>query len=166
MAPRADDSSSVTCMVTLHHFWTHNRSPGAGFTAVLLGFTGQSQLPRWGVGVPQTWGVAAAFGHSQPAGLACSELHPLPWPESDGTFRMLSWAPSPPLQHPSPGTGVSLVPAAACPCHRLQPRVGTTRLKGRKSFGVISVLSPGSAFPPAHSLHQQENCLFLTLIKP
>lgn len=129
-------------------------------------------------------GVGAAFELSQPTGLACTKLQPLPWPEGDGAFGMLSWAPSPPhsssictnpslcpphptsLQHPSPGTGVSLVPAVARHCHQLQPGVGITHLKVRRSFGVSSVLSPSSAFPPVRSLHQQENCLFLTLIKP
>lgn len=116
--------------VRLWQLWSHNH-PRTGFTLLGSEFPDHrvsgchpsrscralqdKATPRWGSGFPRR-GVTAGTE-------LCTE-QPLPWPESNGVFGMLSWAQSPPLQHslcpsscpsppaslqhPSPGTGMSL----------------------------------------------------------
>lgn len=119
-----------------------------------------------GCRVPQTCGGLRSLWAFPACGAWDAQLGSSPPLQSPCASPSSSPSSPPSLQHPSPGPGMSLVPAAARHCPWLQPRDDITHLKVRKSFGVITVLSPGSAFPPPHSLHQQENSLFLTLIKP
>lgn len=159
------------CVAMLRQCWSHSHSPGAGFTAGLLGF----EVPRHRPGGCHPTRSCRALQ---------TKAQPLPSPESNGKFGMLSWAPSPPLQqppvpapsrgHPIPLPSSILLRELACPRSWLQPltvagyspELAMPVSRSGRAFGVISVLSPGSAFPPARSLHQQENCLSLTLIKP
>lgn len=101
-----------------------------------------------------TAGHRALHGAAPPA-------QPLPWPESNGVFGVLSWAQSPPLQHslcqpllmsiPScfPPASFSWdwhVPglAAACRCHWLQLELASplSRSGGALGFSLCSPQAP------------------------
>lgn len=162
----------VRVQVRLRQFWSHSH-PRTGFT-VLGSEVPEHRLsgchpsrscrafqakgtPRWGSELPKHGGHCshrALHGAAPPA-------QPLPCPESNGVFGVLSWAQSPPLQHslcqpllmsiPScfPPASFSWdwhVPglAAACHCHRLQLELASplSRSGGALGFSLCSPQAP------------------------
>lgn len=84
----------------------------------------QSHLPRWGVGFPKHGGDCSLRPFPAPRAdlhRAASPALPLPWPESDGAFGILSWSLSPHLQQ---------LPVPAPPCVRSLPHPSSILLLG------------------------------------